>query len=110
MERRTFDQLETTDAPGHADHRLGASVVKEKGFIQRRVMAGLMRVERRMARPRLERSREEVNMFPVLRGQYTYPQWQPELKTHAASSPRSPAQVVWLTFPGMTPRELSGFR
>lgn len=51
------------------------SEVKEKGFIQRRVMAGFNKVERRMARPRLDRSVEEVNMFPVLQGQFM-PSWQ----------------------------------
>lgn len=49
------------------------SEVKEKGCIQRRVMAGFIRVERRMARPRLDKSVEEVNMLPVLQGQFMPP-------------------------------------
>ena len=39
---------------------------KDTGFNQRRVMAGLISVDRRIARPRDDRSPAEVYMFPVL--------------------------------------------
>lgn len=42
------------------------SELYDTGLNQRRVMAGLRRVDLRMARPREERSPAEVYMFPVL--------------------------------------------
>src|SRR5690349_5456434 len=42
------------------------SELNEAGFSQRRVMAGLRRADRRMARPRDDRSPADVYMLPVL--------------------------------------------
>jgi hypothetical protein len=42
------------------------SELNDAGFSQRRVMAGLRSVDRRMARPRDERSPTDVYMLPVL--------------------------------------------
>jgi hypothetical protein len=42
------------------------SELNEAGFSQRRVMAGFSSVDRRIARPRDERSPTDVYMLPVL--------------------------------------------
>ena len=91
------------------------SEVKENGFIHRRVMAGFSRVDRRIARPRLDRSLADVYMFPVLSLSACFfclesGIWEEEERSYAASSASSYAHDVVYREPGMTPSASSGVR
>jgi hypothetical protein len=84
---------------------------KETGFSHRFVMAGLIRVDRRMALPRADMSDEDVYRLPVLMSKVSTNlslRVSSDSKTYGHSSPKSPSQVDRFLFPGITPNESSG--